>query len=83
MSLLQMKHHITIMYSFDFSLITILPLEEGEVFIPHNAKKTKMYTWQSQTVFVWAEKQDVSAGRQLSSEVFFPCCTVSLGSTTC
>lgn len=55
----------------------------GEVFIPHKGKKIKEYTWQRHTVFVWDEKQDISAGRQLSREVFFPCCTVSLGSTMC
>lgn len=81
---MEIKHCIFIRCSFDFSLITILTLEEvGGVFIPHKAKKTKEYTWQRHTVFVWDEKQDISAGRQLSREVFFPCCTVSLGSTMC
>lgn len=31
--------------------------------MPHKVKKTKVYAWQSHVVFVWAEKQDVSAGR--------------------
>lgn len=78
----EIKHCIFIKCSFDFSLITNFG-RKGEVFIPHKAKKTKEYTWQRHTVFVWDEKQDISAGRQLSREVFFPCCTVSLGSTMC